>query len=66
MHFALPLILFAAALSLGLGLVLPLVRIERLFFDGVLEPEEGALRPDLGRPGLGLEFRRKDAERYAA
>ena len=32
MHFALPLILFAAALSLGLGLVLPLVRIERLFF----------------------------------
>ena len=32
MHFALPVILFAAALSLGLGLVLPLVRIERLFF----------------------------------
>lgn len=28
----LPLILFAATLSLGLGMVLPLVRIERLFF----------------------------------
>lgn len=32
MHFALPFSLFAAGLSLGLGLVLPLVRVERLFF----------------------------------
>ena len=33
--------------------------------DGVLEPERGALRPDASRPGLGLELRRADAERWA-
>ena len=31
MRYVLPLALFAAALSLGLGLVLPLVRVDRLF-----------------------------------
>lgn len=41
------------------------VRIERMFFDGVLEPVQGALRPDRSRPGLGLTFKRADAERYA-
>ncbi len=41
------------------------VRIERMFFDGFLEPENGALRPDLSRPGHGLEFKRADAEGYA-
>jgi len=41
------------------------VRIERMLFDGVLEPVNGALRPDPGRPGIGLEFKRADAERYA-
>lgn len=41
------------------------VRIERNFFDGAIEPHEGALQPDLSRPGLGLEFKRADAERYA-
>ena len=41
------------------------VRIERLFFDGFLEPTDGELRPDRSRPGLGLELRRSDAERYA-
>ena len=40
-------------------------RLERLLFDGVLEPEDGALRPDLSRPGNGLELKRADAERYA-
>ncbi len=40
------------------------VRIERLLFDGVLEPDDGALRPDLSRPGMGFRFRRADAERY--
>jgi L-alanine-DL-glutamate epimerase-like enolase superfamily enzyme len=39
-------------------------RIERLLFDGVLEPERGELRPDMSRPGLGLELKRVDAERY--
>ena len=32
------------------------VRIERMLFDGVIEPEDGMLRPDRGRPGLGLEI----------
>lgn len=41
-------------------------RIEGLLFDGVITPREGALEPDLGRPGMGLEFKRADAERYAA
>ncbi len=39
-------------------------RIERLFFDGVPPVREGLLRPDLGAPGLGLSFRRADAEQY--
>jgi L-alanine-DL-glutamate epimerase-like enolase superfamily enzyme len=33
------------------------VRIEAKLFDSVLEPEEGALRPDRSRPGHGLELR---------
>jgi L-alanine-DL-glutamate epimerase-like enolase superfamily enzyme len=41
-------------------------RIEGLLFDGVITPREGALEPDLGRPGMGLELKRSDAERYAA
>ena len=41
------------------------VRIEHMFFDGVPTPVDGALRPDLSRPGMGLEFKRADAEKYA-
>jgi L-alanine-DL-glutamate epimerase-like enolase superfamily enzyme len=40
------------------------VRIERLLFDGVPELRAGALHPDLGRPGHGMELKRADAERY--
>jgi len=40
-------------------------RIEHLLFDGALTPIDGALRPDRSRPGLGLEFKRADAARYA-
>jgi L-alanine-DL-glutamate epimerase-like enolase superfamily enzyme len=40
------------------------VRIERLLFDGAPEPVGGCLRPDPDRPGLGLELRRQDAERW--
>lgn len=40
-------------------------RVERMLFDGVLDPAGGALRPDLSRPGLGLELKRSDAARYA-
>jgi L-alanine-DL-glutamate epimerase-like enolase superfamily enzyme len=42
------------------------VRIERMLFDGTLEPEGGRLRPDRSRPGHGLELKRADAERWAA
>jgi len=42
------------------------VRLEPLLFDGVLEPENGALRPDRSRPGHGLELKRADAAGYAA
>jgi L-alanine-DL-glutamate epimerase-like enolase superfamily enzyme len=40
-------------------------RIENLLFDGAVKPRAGVLFPDLARPGLGLELRRPDAERYA-
>lgn len=40
------------------------VRIEQMIFDGVSEPQNGALSPDLSRPGLGIEFRRADAEKH--
>jgi L-alanine-DL-glutamate epimerase-like enolase superfamily enzyme len=33
------------------------VRVERELFDGVLEPQGGALRPDRSRPGHGLELK---------
>ncbi|HEY7208396.1 MAG TPA: enolase C-terminal domain-like protein [Gaiellaceae bacterium] len=42
------------------------VRLEQMLFDGVLEPEDGCLRPDRSRPGHGLELKRADAERFAA
>jgi L-alanine-DL-glutamate epimerase-like enolase superfamily enzyme len=41
------------------------VRIEHMLFDGALTPIDGALRPDLTRPGLGLAFKRPDARRFA-
>jgi len=40
-------------------------RIEHMLFDGALTPVAGALRPDRLRPGLGLEFKRADAARFA-
>jgi L-alanine-DL-glutamate epimerase-like enolase superfamily enzyme len=39
-------------------------RIEHMLFDGALTPIKGALRPDLSRPGMGLEFKRADAGKY--
>jgi L-alanine-DL-glutamate epimerase-like enolase superfamily enzyme len=41
------------------------VRIEQMLFDGAMRPVRGLLHPDLSRPGIGLEFKRVDAERYA-
>jgi L-alanine-DL-glutamate epimerase-like enolase superfamily enzyme len=40
------------------------VRIESMLFDGFAAPVEGAMRPDLSRPGIGVELKTRDAERY--
>ncbi|HKU22135.1 MAG TPA: enolase C-terminal domain-like protein [Terriglobales bacterium] len=42
------------------------VRIERMFFEGLPQLVDGELRPDLSRPGLGLELKQADAQRFAA
>ena len=39
-------------------------RIEQLIFEGAPEPDGGVLRPGPRRPGLGLELKRGDAERW--
>ena len=40
------------------------VRIERMLFDGALEPVDGALVPAMDRPGFGLTFKAADAKAY--
>jgi hypothetical protein len=37
-----------------------------MLFDGAIQPVNGLLYPDRSRPGIGLEFKRQDAQRYAA
>jgi L-alanine-DL-glutamate epimerase-like enolase superfamily enzyme len=39
-------------------------RLERMLFDGTAEPRRGRLAPDLSRPGLGLQLKRADADRW--
>lgn len=39
-------------------------RLDRLLFDGVVDPVRGVLHPDTSRPGLGLELKRADAQAY--
>jgi L-alanine-DL-glutamate epimerase-like enolase superfamily enzyme len=41
------------------------VRIESMLFEGAPRAQQGAIRPDLSRPGHGLTFRRADAQRFA-
>jgi L-alanine-DL-glutamate epimerase-like enolase superfamily enzyme len=41
------------------------VRIEHMLFDGAPVARDGMIRPDLSRPGHGLEFKRADAARFA-
>lgn len=57
----------------GCAAVLPLrhleyfhdhVRIERMLFDGVLEPSAGALIPDRTVSGNGLTLKRQDGAQY--
>lgn len=40
------------------------VRIDGMLFEGAPQPAGGCLRPDPQRPGLGLELKRRDAERW--
>lgn len=40
------------------------VRIESMLFDGFRAAKNGVMYPDLSRPGMGLAFKRVDAERY--
>jgi L-alanine-DL-glutamate epimerase-like enolase superfamily enzyme len=40
------------------------VRIEQMLFDGAPVPRDGAIEPDLGRPGHGIAFKDEDAERF--
>jgi L-alanine-DL-glutamate epimerase-like enolase superfamily enzyme len=40
-------------------------RIERLFFDGCLDPAGGAVTPSMSEPGHGLAFRAEAAAEYA-
>jgi L-alanine-DL-glutamate epimerase-like enolase superfamily enzyme len=42
------------------------VRIENMFFEGTIQPIAGRLHPNVTRPGMGLEFKKADAKRYAA
>jgi L-alanine-DL-glutamate epimerase-like enolase superfamily enzyme len=42
------------------------VRIEQMFFDGIRPPINGELLPDLSRPGMGIELKQADVERFAA
>jgi hypothetical protein len=35
-----------------------------MLFDGTLDPDGGAMRPDPGRPGHGLTLRDADAEPF--
>lgn len=39
-------------------------RIEQMLFDGAADPVHGRLSADPDRPGIGLQLRRADAERY--
>jgi L-alanine-DL-glutamate epimerase-like enolase superfamily enzyme len=41
------------------------MRIEQMLFDGAPRVQDGAIAPDLSRPGMGLEFKEKDAEKFA-
>ncbi|HXP08330.1 MAG TPA: enolase C-terminal domain-like protein [Acidobacteriaceae bacterium] len=42
------------------------VRIESMFFDGFCSAQDdGCMHPDFAQPGLGIEFKKQDAERFA-
>jgi L-alanine-DL-glutamate epimerase-like enolase superfamily enzyme len=39
-------------------------RIEKLLFDGCIAPKHGYIKPDESRPGIGLVFKHRAAEKY--
>jgi L-alanine-DL-glutamate epimerase-like enolase superfamily enzyme len=39
-------------------------RIEEMFFDHMPKPSDGTLTPDLSQPGMGLELKRSDIEKF--
>lgn len=42
------------------------VRIESMLFDGFrIAQQDGCMHPDFSRPGLGIDFKHRDAERFA-
>jgi L-alanine-DL-glutamate epimerase-like enolase superfamily enzyme len=41
-------------------------RIEHMLFDGIQDPRDGALRPDLSTPGMAIELKRQDIQELAA
>jgi L-alanine-DL-glutamate epimerase-like enolase superfamily enzyme len=40
-------------------------RIEKMLFEGAPIPRDGCIEPDLGRPGLGIALKQRDADRFA-
>jgi len=42
------------------------VRIEKMLFDGIAEPVNGELSPDLSRSGMGIELKRVGVKRFIA
>ena len=40
------------------------VRIEEMFFDGAAHANHGVIKPDLSRPGFGLDIKQPDVEKY--
>jgi len=39
-------------------------RVEEMLFEGYRKPEDGLMSPDGSRPGLGVELKSQDAERF--
>ena len=39
-------------------------RIENMLFDGVAQPKGGCVYPDMSKPGVGIELKHKDAEKF--
>lgn len=39
-------------------------RIEQMIFDGAIKPVNGNLKPDASRPGLGLQLKRADVDKF--